>query len=216
MKKVYTVKIDLDGRNMYLHPKSRLGMFHYSGQFEYKLTNDISEAKHYEKESIAKAMVKNFHRTVQKLIDERNDSLKDNSGMAAWYRDRIMRELESLQKFQKSHSNLSVVAYEVESLDESNIKRIDAKRLKWITTYNGKPYRGKYEVITETGNRHHCKLCGLKLKNIPQVKIISIYGGVICAKCAIAMGEKAKRAWEAIPKEERDIMDKEIFLHNLE
>lgn len=200
-------------------PQTRFG-FTYQGKFDYELCADISDAKHYETEASAKTSINNLRRKIACTIAEEKiaikgyNHIKKDYSLSAWEIKGAKERLKSLVSFTKSYKDIIVISYEVEDIKETNTINVDKKRLKWVTLYNGDPFpSGRFEIITETTGKHYCKICGLKLKNIPQVNIKPIYGGIICAKCGIKIGEEAKRAWDSMPDKEE--IENEIFLHNI-
>lgn len=216
MIKVYAVGFTMEnGKVLYTTPKSRFHAgwrSHWHWQYNYDTCPDISEAKHYETKGRAMSVIRSLCKHIAKTQTKLNSELKDTSG-PSWRKEQIQKRLDSIAVFKKDYSNMSVFEYEIADMDESNTNKVERKRLKFHKNYNGTPIHNSSHIITETTSRHHCKCCGLILKNIPQVRLGGIFGGVICVRCAMTIGAEAKRSWDSLP--DKEALEKEFFVHNL-
>ena len=223
MIKVYAVGLRHrnTGEIKYLTTKSQFG-FRYDGSFKTDLSSDISEAKHYSAKSRTKQVIRNL----EKRIVEEEANLKENlkpytknsqnmiPAKHDYYYNQLIVKKTALDDFKKNQ--IEVFEYETEE-ENSNLHKIDLERPKFETRWDGTPYRsGGFTIQTETTNRHYCKLCGIKLRKIPQLVFNYNMGSRICAKCGIGIGEQSRQAWDGLESERREMLDKEYFLHKLE
>jgi len=214
MIKVYAVgQIDKTSSIRYTTPKTN---FHvrYGRDIIFDITHDIAEAKHYDTAQKARNAMLNFSKRLVKKVETLKTDIaeqeKDKVNSNSYWMGRVKDELKCVKKFIADFT-YAVYEHQVDEIGESNTDKVEKKRLKWEMGWQGQPITGNFEIITETTNKHYCKLCGLKLKNIPQVKINNSCGWVLCARCAGKIGDEAKQAWASMP--EVEAIDQEIFLH---
>ena len=220
MIKVYAVaQMDKGCTVRYTTPRSRF-KFNYRGMI-FDTTEDITEAKHYETKGKANTAMRTFAQRMAGRIEngkkevERLEAEEKASGECkdGYWLKTAKEQLKAMQNFVASYT-FSVWKHEIDDIEESNTHKVEKKRLKWTCDYGKNEYKNRgFSIVTETTSRHYCKVCGLKLKNIPQVQIGGFFGGVICAKCATNIGKEAEQAWNSMPDVEA--IDKEIFLHSI-
>lgn len=206
--KVYTIKVE--SPNRYISSNHQALHVSWSGNISLDMVSDISDARHYKSRSQAKHYLKNIQLRYNKLLKSIHELSKNHS----------FRKAEYLKHFNDAKATLTPIVqglvvdeYEIESLDETNVHEVKNKRLEFMPYYkNNSRVRG-ITIETETTKRHHCKCCGVFLKNIPQVKINGIFGGVICCHCAINIGEQAKQKWDSLSN--KDELNAEFFMENL-
>lgn len=218
--KVYAIGFPYGKKVKYITPKTRLSV-DYTGTIEYKTTSDISDATHYETKKLAELAVKNFGKMLDRQ-DERidKDILKIKTEKNA-YRpaDRIKelnRDKTHLHSFAKHWGFPEVFEYETEEL-ESNLFRVRKHKIQFIRNWDGTRYScGGVDTITESTNKHYCKVCGIRMKNIPFLFFDGLNNLRICVKCATALGDRARTSWESVDATRREVIDKEHFLNQLD
>jgi rRNA maturation endonuclease Nob1 len=221
--KVYAVGFPQGKKVNYITPKTRINI-DYRHKVDYICTKDIDEASHYETRKDAEEAVKNFfkvidrrkasiEREIKKITTDSKDWRHQN---ASHYIAELKADKSALTRWAKEWNNPEVFEHETEEL-ESNLFRVRKHKIQFIKNWDGTRYScGRVETITETTNKHYCKMCGIRMKNIPFLFFDDLNNLRICVKCATALGDRARSSWESVDEARRDLINKEHFLNQLE
>ena len=212
--KVFIIKYSNDtykGLDTRLPQGWRLRRF---GMKEYKTVSNIDNAIHYTSAKKANAVITGFARNVRSNIERNNTVIAADPSKKSYSYKYAVEQNTAYQAILDTYGAGEIIELECEK-DDSNIRAVDNVRIKFKTDHSGNPIKGTYKITTENYTRHYCKVCGVILKNIPQVTSYNMYAMRICCKCGIALGEQCKVAWDAIEEERRKSLDNDFFLHNL-
>jgi len=204
--KCFTVKV---GDNSYIDNVSRVIPNGYYARNEIiRLTNNENDAKHYKTKGQASGWLKTSIKKCEGRREEYTKNLKKE--LAGYYQTILKEKLDGVNDLIKRLTQDSRVV----ELDVEIPNFYDKNGLKfneWYRKYN----RGGMELRCDNTSKYHCKVCGVKLKNIPYYIIPNSNNFRIGVCCLYLRKDNIISAFESMPKSLQNDIIAELTIGSL-